>query len=68
MPVPTWQLHQYEGAAHAMCQTLGENPHQQVMSPSGEPMSQWLLYAMEMHKLRLMQTAMQSFGPHGPAA
>ena len=66
MPVPSWQLQSYEPAAMAMCQTLGENPHEIVAHANGEHMPQWASYALDMYKLRLMQMAMQSFGPHGP--
>lgn len=66
MPLQDWQIQPYEAAAMAMCQTLGENPHQPVLHESGAQLPQWVVYAMDMHKLRLMQSAMQTFGPWTP--
>lgn len=66
MPVHDWELQAYQMAAQSVVQRLGGNPNEPVEWPDGSTKPLWMMHAVKMHELRLMQDAMQQYGPYGP--
>lgn len=64
--IQQWQLDHYQSAAREVCSRMGEHPDEQVSDDRGQPMPRWMVYAVRMHELRLMMSAMDAFGPYGP--
>lgn len=67
MAIEDWELTQYQMAASAMVQRLGGNPSDPVQWPDGTVKPLWMVQAVKMHEMRLMQSALQMYGPYGPA-
>lgn len=66
MAVQDWELQQYQMAASAVVQRLGGNPTEIVQWPDGSIKPLWMMQAVKFHEMRLMQQALQDYGPYGP--
>ena len=62
-----WEYQQYQASATEVVTRLGGNPQAPVEWPDGTIRPLWMMQAAKMHELRLMQSAMENFGPYGPA-
>lgn len=67
MAVQDWEMQQYQMAASAVVQRLGGNPTEPVQWDDGSIKPMWMVMAAKMHEQRLMQSALNDYGPHGPA-
>ncbi len=66
MAVEDWQLTQYQMAASSVVQSLGGNPFEPVPWPDGSVKPLWMMQAVKLHEMRLMQCALHDYGPYGP--
>ena len=64
MAVQDWELQQYQIAASAVVVRLGGNPTEYVEGPDGCVKQMWVMQAIKMHEMRLMQAAMHDYGPN----
>lgn len=61
-----WQLEQYRMAARTVCERMQEHPDEPMLHRNGVSAPRWVICALQMHELRLMQQAMADYGPYGP--
>lgn len=67
MAIQEWELQQYQQSAQHVIQRMGGNPFDPVEWPDGTIKPQWMMIAIRMHEMRLMQQALADYGPYGPA-
>ena len=62
MPIQSYQLHEFQGAAVQMCLDLQEGPYDDMAGPDGYGRQRWQIYAERMFETLVMLRAMQSHG------
>ena len=66
MAMQQWEVEMYRAAALDVCQRMQEQSDDLVQHESGATVPRWVAYAISMHQMRLMQSALMNYGPYGP--